>query len=204
VDAVARWVVAWHAEGASPRALGPADVEHHLLAPARRLSAYLAPGYAARLARMAGALRAAPVALAPAHRDLTMYNVRLGPERIGILDWEAATAEALPFVDLPYALADAVTACGPRRDRLAAFERCFGTVGTMEAKLVQAALDRVSAAGCHDPGVLSCAFHACWLSHAGDDLMQAGADGAFVRIAQRLSADPDRYDPFARDGGDGA
>jgi hypothetical protein len=197
VDAVVDWLGAWHAAEASPRALSAADVERHLLAPARRLEGHLDRGYLAWLERAAGALRGRDVAMAPAHRDLTMSNVRLGRGRIGVIDWEAATEQTLPLVDAPYALVDAVAACATPVDRLAAFERCFGTPGSAEAGLARAALERLRARGCHDPAVLTCAFHACWLSHAGNDLLRDGPTGTFVRIAQRIAADPDRYDGFA-------
>lgn len=192
VDELLSWLVAWRERSLAERELTAADVDRLLLAPARELAADLDPAYAGWLADAFGPLDGRRCALSAAHQDLTMFNVLLDGGRLGVIDWEAATAAALPFADAPYAVVDAAAAGDRYADRVASFERVFGEPGSplraRVAALAGAGTDRLAC---------SAAFHACWLAHAADDRRRDGAAGEFVRIAARLSADPRTYDPFA-------
>lgn len=124
-----------------------------------------------------------------------MFNVLLG-RGLGVIDWESAVSAALPFIDAPYAIVDAVAAADAYRDRVDAFARTFG--GSHPPAGADGAVRRwVAAAGQLDRLAGSAAFHACWLGHAVNDLERRGPGGAFVRIAARLSSDPLRHDPLA-------
>jgi hypothetical protein len=189
LERLASWLAAWHRAAATP---GEPDLEYELLGPARRLGSHLAPGYADRLGRLSRELAGVRAPLAPAHRDVTMVNVLLDDDAFGVLDWETAAPAALPFVDAPYAIVDAALAAAGDGDRLAAFARCFGEGGPGR-ELVR----RIGLAARIEPAVLSASFHACWLGHAVNELERVGPSGSFVAIAARLSAAPDRVDPFA-------
>jgi hypothetical protein len=191
--AVDAWLRRWHECAAQPRALTTVDVERLLLGPVRRLAGTVASSYSNWLAARAAPLVGRAIPLAPAHQDLTMANVLLDGGRLGIVDWETAADEALPFVDLPYAVADAVTASERYADRVGAFERCFGRRDGSEAHLARELLGAASRVAGADAVAL--AFHACWLSHAANDLERAGPGAPFVAIAAAIAADPDRYDP---------
>ena len=195
VERIARWLERWHARTASPRAWTSADSERYLLEPLSLVGALVTPSYADWLARRAAAFEGIETGFAPAHGDLTTANVLLDGDTIGLVDWEEATAEAPPFVDLPYALADAAAARDRFRDRPGAFERLFGSdapdAGIAASLLARAVVER----GLH-PAALSLAFHACWLHHAANDVRRGVADRPFVAIAAAVAADPERYDPF--------
>jgi hypothetical protein len=192
--AVTDALVRWHDAVAVERPLAADDVERHLLRPARALAHLLAPGYAERLEREARALLGRPVPFSVSHGDLTMANVLLGDGPPAFVDWEAASADMLPFVDLPYALADAAAARDRYADRPAAFSACF-EVGGAERDLAARLIARAATARGTSPDVLRLSFHACWLRHAVDDLGKGAGDAPFVQIAARLSATPELFDP---------
>jgi hypothetical protein len=194
---LAAWLGGWHARTARPRALTPVDLERHVLAPLGRLAPLLAPAYADWLGARCAAALGSVVPFAPAHQDLTMVNVLVDGRGLGIVDWETATEEAPPLIDLPYALADAVAACAGYGDRVDAFHRCFGPPAGGVAGMAQAVLAGTARASGASAAALSLGFHACWLSHAVNDLERDGPTGPFVRMAQVLAADPVGRDPFA-------
>jgi hypothetical protein len=193
VEQVLAWLVAWRERSSTERELGAADVDRLLLAPARELAAQLDRGYVAWLDGAFGALAGRRCTLSAAHHDLTMFNVMLDGARLGVLDWEAATEDALPFADAPYAVVDAEAAAHGYVDRVAAFERVFGAPESALCARVRVLADTATA----DRLACSAAFHAGWLAHAVNDLRRHGSGGEFVRIAARLSADPRGLDPFA-------
>jgi hypothetical protein len=193
--AIVCWLAEWGRRSRVEREISAGDLEAWLLAPARRLADCLDAGYPAWLASTFASLAGRRATLAAAHRDLTMFNVLRDGPRYAVLDWEAATAQAPPFLDAPYAIVDAVAACDGYRDRPASFERCFGSSAAAARALAADLLEPVRA-GEGDPLLRSAAFHACWLGHAVNDLARRGPGGAFVEIARRLSADPVGLDPF--------
>jgi hypothetical protein len=130
-----------------------------------------------------------------------MWNVLvLGRQRPAILDWESAAAEALPLVDLYYALADAAAAAGDYRHPFAAFLECYGPAGKWRG--LAAGLERRVAASLALPAdYATLCFHACWLGHAADEEERAIEAGRrrFLPIVQWLAA----HRPERLDGGDG-
>jgi hypothetical protein len=196
VTAVALWLERWHGLAAAPRPWTAEDTQRHLLDPLATLDGLVEPAYRPWLRERAAELEGADVPLCPAHGDLTMANVLLDGDVIGVVDWETASAEALPFVDLPYALADAASARERYRDRPAAFASVFGSTGP-EAMLASSLLSRAAAVGPGmRPDALAVAFHACWLHHAANDVRREVAGQPFVAIAVAIASAPEHYDPF--------
>ena len=196
VSRLTAWLVEWHRHASRPRELGAADVERWILGPARELAGSLGQDYLDWLEARCAALLGAIVPFAPAHQDLTMVNVLADGTRLAVVDWETAAADAPPFADLPYAIADAAAASRWYEDRVRAFDECFGSGDGHLAQLGRAALGRAAHGSGASAAVLSFAFHACWLGHAVNDLRRAGHAGEFVRIAQRIAAHPRHCDPF--------
>ena len=123
-----------------------------------------------------------------AHNDLTMFNVLLGRDRtLGIVDWEEATEEALPLMDLAYAAVDAVAAAGRYRDRVAAFHAAYGRAGRSRDR-IEALTERLAARLRLPADLAELSFHACWLLHARNELRERGVDagGPFVQIVQQV------------------
>ena len=133
------------------------------------------------------ALAGTPVPLVAAHNDLTMWNVRLGEEgALGILDWAEAEHDALPLMDLFYAVADAAAACDGYRDRVAAARSCFEPDGARAAEVLPLT-ERATAALGLSPAVAELCFHACWLRHAANERAADAADGPFAEIVRWLA-----------------
>jgi len=127
--------------------------------------------------------------LVATHNDLTMWNLLLGEQgRLGVIDWESASEKGLPFVDLFYAVTDAVTAAKTNGDRLTAFKESFAVGGTYECMVGQylARLRRV--VQIPDEMVGLC-FHACWLHHAANEYRSTGPSDPrpFLQLLQWLS-----------------
>jgi hypothetical protein len=94
-------------------------------------------------------------------------------------------------------MADAVSTLDAHADRVAAFVRCFARPPASPSwSACRSMLSESATRSGARQDLLSLAFHACWLSHAADDLRRSGADGPFVGIARVLASDPRRYDPF--------
>ena len=195
VTAVALWLERWHGLAAAPRRWTAEDTQRHLLDPLAALEGRLEPAYRGWLEERVAGIEGFEVRIGPAHGDLTMANVLLEGTVIGVVDWEAASAEAPPFVDLPYALADAAAARKSYRDRPAAFASVFGSTGP-EATLASSLFSRAAAGHGMRPDVLAVAFHACWLHHAANDVRREVAGQPFVAIAAAVASDPERYDPL--------
>jgi hypothetical protein len=119
-----------------------------------------------------------------------MWNVLLGADgAFGVVDWEHATAGALPLVDFFYAMADAVLAAGRHTDRLAAVAACVGPGGA-QAPLVTRLWSRLAAELALPPGLATLALHACWIRHGVNALAERpGAPGAraFAAIVRWLA-----------------
>jgi hypothetical protein len=193
--AVALWLERWHDRSAEARVWTEADTERWLLAPLAALDGLVEPSYGPWLRARAAAIEGGEVAFAPAHGDLTMANVVVDGNAIGVVDWEEATAHAPPFLDLPYALADAAAARQRYLDRPAAFAGVFGADGP-DATLASSLLSRAALGRGLRPAALSLAFHACWLQHAANDVGRGVAGRPFVAVAAAVAAQPERYDPF--------
>jgi aminoglycoside phosphotransferase (APT) family kinase protein len=183
------WLEAWSRATCRARRLDQAVLDAWVLEPARRLADRLDDGttYAAWLESRCRELVGCSVPLVATHNDLTMSNVLLQPDgRLGILDWEAATAEGLPLRDYVYAVVDATAARDGYRDRPGALSRCFGA-GSQG--VVAEALRRLRRAIDVPDGFATIAFHACWLQHAEDEARKRapGEPLPFLGCVQRAT-----------------
>ena len=134
---------------------------------------------------LAGRLEGAPLVTVAAHRDLTMSNVLVGPDGLGVVDWEAAGAGDLPLLDLWYALADGVArAHGVPHG--SAVERLRAGAAALPAGVAGLPAAHAAALGL-SPDQALLGFHACWLGHADDELRR-GAPGQFVGVVGMIAA----------------
>lgn len=175
LERVAAWLTAWQRLAGQPGRLDRAVLDAEVLAPARELGDELDPGYRERLGLACRALEGRTATLAPAHNDLTSWNVLVAPRQtIAIVDWEAAEPRALPACDFPYAAADAALATGRYPDRLRAAQACFSERGA-ERSWVERLERQVAAATGSGGEVLALAWHSCWLKHAANERRKARA-----------------------------
>jgi hypothetical protein len=177
------WLQRWNVATAAPRPLGRPELDRAILAPLHALQ--LGDERRRRLEELCARAEGKVVPLVAAHHDLTTANVLVG-ESLGIVDWDAAEAAALPLTDFFYAAADARAAADGFRDRVGAFARTFAADGT-PAPDVEPLQARLVAALGLDPHVVRLSFHACWLRHAANELAQSGP-GPFGEIARRVAA----------------
>lgn len=159
-----------------------AVVDRFVLAPAASVAPAIdGAAYVEHLGQLANGLGGDRVDVSAAHRDLTLWNV-LDGERLGIVDWETATGESPPLLDLPYLLVDARCWSSYRRDRVAAFRACYPDA-RMRIEPDVAAASGMSP----DSPMLELSFHACWLGHAANELRR-GRAGPFVEIVREVAA----------------
>jgi hypothetical protein len=188
---VAAWLRRWNAATASAQIADMELMKALLLAPLSRLAGagVATPPHVAAVEALAHRLEGTNVVVTAAHNDLTMTNVLLDADRIGVVDWESATARAAPLADLWYALADAVARStrGTHSQAVFALAGPDGArPGTPSRLLAQAA----RALGLtRDQELLS--FHACWLHHAGNEVDRGTTDGPFTAVLRELC----RYEP---------
>ena len=185
------WLVRWSRLTRRPGRLDQVWVERELLAPAAALAPEIPEGerYRDWLRDAASAAAGRSLATVATHGDLTMSNVLVGGQRLGIVDWEAASAAGLPLRDFLYAAVDAEAARYHYTDRPTAFERCFPPggapaphlAGPFETLREVAGLDHATADLCQQ---------ACWLQHAADErVKRAGGEARpFLAIVRRLAA----------------
>jgi len=183
LDELVRWLERWNVATARPRPLGQGELDRAVVAPLRALE--LDGEHRRRLEERCLRAIGRSVPFVAAHHDLTTANVLVG-NGLGIVDWDAAEAAALPLTDFFYAAADARAAADGFRDRVGAFARTFAADGTpaLDVEPLQARL--VAALGL-EPDVVQLCFDACWLRHAANELAQSGP-GPFVEIARRVAA----------------
>ena len=190
---LAAFLQRWNAATASRSGAALASVETHLHAATRVVAPALRDGgaYAERVERL-WRERAASLPFVASHNDLTMANVLVRPGSLGVVDWEFARDHALPLVDLFYAIVDAVAAAD-RVDHAAACTSCFhgGRRSRFAARLVA---DVAGALEIDEPGA-ELAFHACWATHAANEVERGLDDGPFLRVVRATAAweNPFRY-----------
>jgi thiamine kinase-like enzyme len=122
-------------------------------------------------------------AFVAAHNDLTMFNVLLEGDGLGVVDWECARAYDLPLGDLAYAAVDAAAAAARYGDRVAAYERAFGT-GPVAAQ-VDELVRRICRAVDVDDELAELCLHSTWLRHAANE-QRDGSSATFLSILRRL------------------
>ncbi len=161
-------------------------LEREILSPARRLVPVLDEGttYIDWLRRRCEQALGHTVPLVAAHNDLTMWNVLLDDDSVGVVDWVSAREQALPLGDYYYSLVDAVAATDRYKDRHAAFRRCF------DGKEAARKGERSPFFRELTPAVQDLCFHACWLHLAANEQRcDDPANGRpFLRTAQSLAA----------------
>ncbi len=193
-ERLATWLEAWGRLSGRNRALGRGDAERLVLSPAARL----VPderGYLSYLAKLCAAAEGTSCPFVASHGDLTSANVLLdGTADVGVVDWEEASAEALPMADFFYAAADAAAGVARFADRPAAVAACFGAGGEQAAH-VGALTRRLADALGVAPPVAELCFHACWLHHAGNEAARTGV-GPFGAILRSIAGAPGRYRPL--------
>ena len=191
LTALAGHLRVWEAGSAVRRPMMAADLDRHLIAPARRLAAELPGGYVEGFEARAAELVGSELPFVAAHRDVTAANVMLASgDRIGLIDWEEAMPETLPLGDLASAAVDFAAASDGYRDRVAAYRHCFepgGRFTALTADLIAAA------AGTHGigPETVRIALEACWLNHADNErstTTDPTVDKPFMSIMRRVAA----------------
>jgi len=184
------WLREWTAATASTGAAGPEPLHRLLLAPVARVAA--ADGgpamteYVAALRALAARLEGRTLVLAAAHNDLTMSNVLVAGNRVGILDWESAVPAAPPLGDLWYALADGVARAGRLTHTQAVTELVHRSAPIpLALATVPDELARELALTA-DEALLS--FHACWLHHAANEFDRGESGGPFRAVVRGVAA----------------
>jgi hypothetical protein len=183
LDELVGWLERWNVATARPRPLGQAELDRAVFAPLRALE--LDGEHRRRLEERCRRAEGRSVPFVAAHHDLTTANVLVG-NGLGIVDWDAAEAAALPLTDFFYAAADARAAADGFRDRVGAFARTFAADGTPAGDVEPLQARLVATLGL-EPDVVRFCFHACWLRHAANELAQSGP-GPFVEISRRVAA----------------
>jgi hypothetical protein len=180
VERIATWLLRWNVATAVETSFSRELLEREVLVPARALG--LPEQYLSALERSGHAVGGRHMKLVAAHNDLTTANVLLGRgRRLGVIDWETATAQTLPLGDLVYVLADAEAAKHGFADRPAAFRSSFdGPPGALERRLTDAlGLDSRIADLC---------FHACWLRHAANEALRPESETRpFLEIVRTIA-----------------
>jgi Ser/Thr protein kinase RdoA (MazF antagonist) len=184
------WLEAWSRATFRPQPVDRALLDTWILGPSKRLAGQLedGDGYVAWLEARGAALVGRSVPLVATHNDLTMANVLMQSEgKLGVVDWEAASAGGLPLRDFFYAAVDATAAREGYRDRPGAFDRCFGGGG---GGLPGEILTRLRRAIDLPDDFATLTFHGCWLQHAEDERRKRAPGEAlpFLGFVRRAAA----------------
>jgi hypothetical protein len=202
VCSVADWLDAWHRSTLVVRALEPTELRRYVLDLAESLEGELqnGRGYVEWLTERARDLAATPFPLVSAHNDLTMFNVLVRRDGLGVVDWESAAVERFPLTDLAYAAVDAAAAAGRYEDRAIAFEDCLSS-GGRHVRLVGRQLRRLATAVGASEAVAELSFHACWLHHAANEQREARIDTErpFVAILRQVADRRDEWPGLFRE-----
>jgi hypothetical protein len=196
VGSVADWLEAWHRSTAVLRKLESAELRRYVLEPVESLADELRHGgdYVGWLSERAREVAEVPFPLVTAHNDLTMFNVLVGPDGLGVVDWESAAVDRLPLTDLLYAAVDAAAAAARYEDRAAAFEDCFSSDGR-HVRFVGQLLRSLATAVDATEQVAELSFHACWLHHAANERRDARTDAErpFLAILRQVAERRDEW-----------
>ena len=171
-DIVARvtdWLARWHAL-TRIHAGGYSALAHAVLGRLDALLPLIADGesYRSWLSNRCADISQKPFALTAAHNDLTMWNVLVPRDGLGIVDWEHATVESLPLSDAFYAVVDAVAASRGAGQRLQAVQACLQPNGP-NARLATRVWTRLARELALPDEIVTLSFHACWLHHAANE-----------------------------------
>ncbi len=185
-EAVAGWLARWSSATRSEHSAAPL-LDAGVLNALELLASDLPSAYVERVRRMAADVRDMDAPVAAAHGDLTLWNILLGSSGFGVVDWEAATDRSLPLVDLPYLLVDAVMCRQRTADRAAAYEACFGSLGSESAWARDVVSDTARRVGVGEPW-LELGMHTCWLEHAADERRRGAHVTPFLDVLRRHAA----------------
>ena len=143
------------------------------------------PHYGDVLRQLATRLRGDRLSLTAAHNDLTMANVLIADDGIGIVDWEEAAPACLPLGDTWYALVDAL-ARAMRTTHAAALGELLAGTAPLPPQLARAPESVARALALGDDHAIA-GFHACWLRHASNEVRRGELDGRFLEIVRALA-----------------
>lgn len=174
--ALTSWLEQWNATTAVEHQLTRQLLEEAVLGPLALLEREL-PGDAAvraRLEDLCTRVEGTRIPLVAVHGDLTMSNVLVDEDRVGVVDWEHAAERGLPLTDFVYAVADAAAARTAYADRVAAARGCFDPGGP-EAPVVARWQHRLASTLGLGDDLQKLLFAACWLHHAANEARAATA-----------------------------
>ena len=187
LERIARWLASWQQATAERRLLTRSYLEEVVLAPASLLVPHLrgGSGYAAYLHDLCRRVEGLSAPAVAAHQDLTMANVLLEERQpLGIVDWEQARSDALPLVDLFYAVADAAAATAGYADRARSLDACFRDGSSEPGRsLVRTLASELSL----EPPIVELCFHACWLHHAANEQRFPQPGMPFLALLERVT-----------------
>jgi hypothetical protein len=183
------WLANWHRATLATSTKGLQELEQRILEPAESLAPLLEEGgrYVSWLRERCADVGSGAVPLVATHNDLTMFNVLVTRDGIGVVDWEEANGSGLALTDFFYAAADAAAAATRYADRLEAFDACFSPRGRHFETIAQMQMGLATAARM-TPRLAQLAFHACWLGHAVNEQRSDRSQARpFISIVQRLA-----------------
>ena len=202
LERLVSWLESWNRSTGKTMPLNVELLEREILAPAALVSAQIDAGdeYQQWLEAACSALAGAAIPLVTAHNDLTMWNLLLGEQaQLGVVDWESARENDLPFVDFFYAVADAVAISRGFTERSKTFETCFVAGGVYE-RMVAQFLARIRRVVNVPDEIVELCFHACWLHHAANECRTAQPSDPrpFRKIIQWLALNRLRVGSWVR------
>jgi hypothetical protein len=187
VTAVGRWVEAWGLSTAAQVTMTHDLLERTMLQPLAIVehACALNPHYFRVVRELAARLHGDRLPFTAAHNDLTMANVLVAGEGIGIVDWEDAEPACLPLGDAWYALVDAL-ARAMRVTHATALAALLDGSAPLAPRLARAPQTLARRLALGDDHALA-GFHACWLHHAANEVRRGELDGRFLQIVRALA-----------------
>lgn len=190
LNRVVSWLESWNSSTIAAMQTDRELLEREILDPVALLAPLLDQGdeYEKWLKLRCRAIESTTIALVTAHNDLTMWNLVLGEdEQLGVVDWESARENDLPFVDLFYAVVDAIAIARGFDDRSRVLESCFVAGGAHE-RFIRELLMRLRRFVRAPDDMVELCFHACWLHHAANERRRGDPSDPrpFFKIVQWL------------------
>lgn len=185
---ISDWLLNWNQSTLTTTLASAEMLVSALTGPARSLMRLgrTTAAYLAAMEELAHAIRDRPMPYVATHNDLTMTNVIVREDGIGIVDWETAAPVGVPLADLFYTLTDAVaraTRCRPAQALSQHGHDSGRSPNTMNALTGEHA----RALGLTDLH-RRFAFHSCWLHHAGEELKRGVTNGPFSEVVATIGS----------------
>jgi hypothetical protein len=178
-DRLVSTLEAWNLGSREVLPFGATEAARQLAADLAVVEPQLEAAHVALIRRRLEQASAETAPVAPAHGDVSMWNVVVGAHGLTLVDWEAARQQLLPGFDAEYALVDATAAASAYADRVAAFMRSD----------VQGLRERIAATTGSSLSVAALAPVATWAHHAANEVRSGGDDGSFLAILRLVLAD---------------